>query len=44
MAYMEQSNERAKSQQDTMVAIWDNAGDRLKIFNQMKMRPWAGNV
>lgn len=44
MAYMEQSNERTKSQQETMVAIWDNAGDRLKIFNQMKMRPWAANV
>jgi hypothetical protein len=44
MAYMEQSNERTKSQQDTMIAIWDSAGDRLKMFNQMKMRPWAGNV
>jgi hypothetical protein len=44
MAYMEQSNERTKAQQETIIAIWDNAGDRLKMFNQMKMRPWAGNV
>jgi hypothetical protein len=44
MAYMEQSNERTKTQQETIIAIWDNAGDRLKMFNQMKMRPWAGNV
>lgn len=44
MAYMEQSNERTKGQQEAMIAIWDNAGDRLKTFNQMKMRPWAGNV
>ena len=44
MAYMEQSNDRIKNQQETIIAIFDSAGDRLKMFNQMKMRPWAGNV
>jgi len=44
MAYMEQSSERTKSQQEAIIAIWDNAADRLKTFNQMQMRPWAGHV
>ncbi|MEN9775650.1 MAG: hypothetical protein RL322_2720 [Pseudomonadota bacterium] len=44
IAYMQQSNERTKAQQEAIIGIWDNAGDRLKTFNQMQMRPWLGTV